>query len=139
ESGPVAIEDVRLGDRLWGYDLARRDRILTTVRAVRRAEADETLRLECGLRVTGGHPVHASGAWKHAADLRPADELTTNEGRRVSVGAIERLHGRVAVYDLTVDEPHNFFAAGVLVHNKDRPPMAELDDYWYVLWPKQPR
>src|SRR5207249_669219 len=120
--------------RLWGRDLDRGERVLTTVRHVRRAEAVQTLRLGCGLRVTGGHPVHASGGWKLARDLRESDELLRSDGGRMRAGKIERLTGRVAVYDLSVDEPHNFFAAGVLVHNKDRAPSPRLDDLWYVLW-----
>jgi hypothetical protein len=134
EAGPVAVEHVRAGDRLWGRDLRRGRRVLTTVRHVRRAEAVGTLRFGCGLRATGGHPVYASGEWKPAQNVGESDELLGPGGERIRAGKVERLAGRVAVYDLTVDEPHNFFAAGVLVHNKSRAPSPEHDDLWYVLW-----
>jgi len=43
----------------------------------------------------------------------------------------------VYVYDLTVDKPNNFFASGVLVHNKSVIVPSYLLDYWYDLWPLQ--
>jgi hypothetical protein len=134
ETGPVAIEEVRIGQRLWGYDFERRQRVLTTVRAVRRSEAAVTLRLACGLRLTGSHPVYASGRWMPARELTAADELLNASGQRVKVGAIEQVRGPVPVHDVTVDEPHNFFAEGVLVHNKSRGHWPHLDDLWYRLW-----
>jgi hypothetical protein len=134
ESGPVAVERVRVGDRLWAYDLQRSDRVLTTVRGVRPSEAEQTLRLGCGLRLTGDHPVYASGKWTPARSLTESDELLRFDGSRVAVGKAERINRAVTVYDVTVDEPHNFFAGGVLVHNKDRPYMPQLDDLWYRLW-----
>jgi hypothetical protein len=42
----VLIEETRVGDRPWGYDLKRGGRVLTTVRAIRPGEATETLRLD---------------------------------------------------------------------------------------------
>jgi hypothetical protein len=139
EAGPVAVEHVRVGDRLWGLDLGGGRRVLTTIRHVRRTEAVETLRFGCGLRATGGHPVYASGRWKLAQDVSESDELLGAAGQRIRAGKVERLTGRVAVYDLTVDGPHNYFAAGVLVHNKSRAPSPRLDDLWYVLWsPRKP-
>jgi hypothetical protein len=134
ETGAVAVEGVRVGDRLWGYDLQHGERVLTTVRDVRRAEVERTLRLACGLRLTGEHPVYASGKWTPAHSLKESDELLRSDGSRVAVGKVERVRGVVAVYDVTVDEPHNFFAAGVLVHNKDRPYVPKQDDLWYRLW-----
>jgi hypothetical protein len=134
EAGPLAVERARAGDRLWGYDLERGRRVLTTVRSVRRSEAGQTLRLGCGLRLTGDHPVYASGRWMPAKTLSETDELLRADGTRAAVGKIERVSGVVAVYDVTVDGPHNFFADGVLVHNKDRPYRPDLDDLWYRLW-----
>jgi hypothetical protein len=134
EHGPVRIEEVRPGDRVWGYDLKRGARVLTTVRAVRASEANETLRLGCGLRVTGDHPLYASGRWLPARQVTESDSLLSSAGETVPAGKIERIGGKVAVYDVTVDEPHNFFAAGVLVHNKSRDHWPHLDDLWYRLW-----
>jgi hypothetical protein len=134
ERGPVLIEKARVGDRLWGYDLKRGARVLTTIRAIRRGEANETLRLGCGLRLTGDHPLHASGQWVPARQLSEMDVLLRANGETSRVGKIEWLRERVAVHDVTVDEPHNFFAGGVLVHNKDRDYSPQLDDLWYRLW-----
>jgi hypothetical protein len=53
----------------------------------------------------------------------------------VPAGRPQRIEGTVEVFDLTVDAPHNFFAGGFLVHNKDRDYSPSIDDDWYVLWP----
>jgi hypothetical protein len=57
--------------------------------------------------------------------------------RRREAGEPECRSEAIAVYDLTVDGPHNFFAGGFLVHNKDvhRKYDPMLDDLWYRLWP----
>jgi hypothetical protein len=134
EHGPVPVEEARVGVRLWGHDLQRGARVLTPVRAIRRGEANQTFRLPCGLRVTGDHPLYASGRWLPARQLTESDRLLSASGESVPAGLIERIQGRVAVYDVTVDEPNNFFAAGVLVHNKSRDRWPHLDDLWYRLW-----
>ena len=47
---------------------------------------------------------------------------------------IEPVDEPTAVYDLTVDEPHNFFAGQILVHNKSRAWSPTLDDPWYFFF-----
>ena len=42
----------------------------------------------------------------------------------------------VDVYDLSVSGTHNYFAGGILVHNKSRSYWPGLDDPWYFFWPK---
>ena len=42
----------------------------------------------------------------------------------------------VDTYDLAVSGTHNYFAGGVLVHNKDRSYIPGIDDPWYFFWPR---
>jgi hypothetical protein len=134
ERGPVAIEQIRIGDRVWGYDLDSRRKVLVTVQAVWPGTARETL-VWGGLRVTGEHPLLASGTWKRAAAVLPEDRFLTTDGREVVAGEPECRSEAIAVYDLTVDGPHNFLAGGFLVHNKRRLYDPMLHDPWYRLWP----
>ncbi len=135
ERGPKAIEEVRVGDRVWGYDVMSRRRVLTTVRFVRVGEATQTLLFRDKLRVTAEHPLWV-GEWLPAARVGERDRLLDEGLRRVPAGRPRLVAGRVAVYDLSVDEPHSFFAAGYLVHNKKRLYSPALDDPWYDCWPE---
>lgn len=137
-AGPVPIERVRVGDRVWGFDPDTGARVLTTVRIVWPARAAETLVFGGTLRVTGTHPLFANGKWTAAADVRPADELLAADGSHVPAGEPRRVAGEIAVFDLTVDEPHTFFAGGFLVHNKkpSPPPPGDLTrTAYFQLWP----
>ncbi len=135
EKGPRPVEEVRVGDRVWGLDARARRKVLTAVQFIRVGEAQHTVLLAGRLRVTAEHPVWV-GAWRQAGHVGAQDRLLDEGGRRVPAGEPRWLSGRVQVFDLTVDEPHCFFAAGLLVHNKSRRYSPRLDDPWYDLWPE---
>lgn len=131
--GPVAVENVREGDQVWSFELGQR--VPTTVRLIRRDVAQETLLFGRTLRVTAEHPVHAGGDWKQARSIVPEDLLLTADLKAVAAGTPRLLTERIEIFDLTVDEPHNYFAGGFLVHNKSRLWTPSMDDVWYQLWP----
>ncbi len=131
EAGRRAIEPIREGDRLWGYD--GKERVLTTVRLIRKGTAKRTLVFGDGLRVTPEHPLWASGEWKPAATVGARERLLDTRLRQIEAGTPRIVNERIDVYDLTVDGPHCFFAGGFLVHNKDRAYWPKLDDPWYLL------
>jgi hypothetical protein len=58
------------------------------------------------------------------------------DGKSKPLAVPQKVRGALAVYDITVDEPHNYFAGGILVHNKSRDYSPHLDDPWYQLWPQ---
>ncbi|MBI5724742.1 MAG: hypothetical protein HZA50_12335 [Planctomycetes bacterium] len=129
--GGVAVEKLAEGDHVWAYDLQRKQRVTATVRTIRVSERDEVMAVGNCLRVTGEHPVWAGGQWKRADTIVVGDVLQGPDGV-VKLDAAPRLvRGKVAVFDVTVDGPHNFFAGGLLVHNKDRGWSKDLDDAWY--------
>lgn len=139
ETGPVAIETVRVGDRIRGFDPDAGKQVWVTVKAVWPARAGETLVLGDTLRVTGNHPLYANGAWKDAAAVKPTDTLLTTEGKKIPAGEPKRVVRPVDVFDLTVDGPHTFFAGGFLVHNKSvafRPSDLSRTQY-FLLWPEE--
>ncbi|MCE9560592.1 MAG: sigma-70 family RNA polymerase sigma factor [Planctomycetes bacterium] len=136
EAGSVRIEDVGVGDRIWGYDPVAAKRVLTTVRGVTTNVAGTTLSFGGTLRVTGNHPVYVNGKWKRADAVAPNDTLLTETGLAVRAGVPKQVRGAIEVFDLTVDEPHTYFAGGFLVHNKDR--MVRFTpnlSAYYQLWP----
>jgi hypothetical protein len=131
EKGLRAIETLREGDRVWGYDGTKR--VLTTIRLVRKGLAERTL-VFGGLRVTADHPLWANGVWKPAGLVTPTDRLLDGRLRQKAAGLPRTIEEAIGVYDLTLDAPHCFFAGGLLVHNKDRSYWPKVDDPWFNLW-----
>jgi intein/homing endonuclease len=82
-----------------------------------------TLLVNGTLRATPNHPFFANGRWVTAGELGVGDILleASEDGRtvvRVPVRSIERLPGGVEVFNLEVAGVHDYFADGLLVHNK---------------------
>ena len=124
--GARLIEDLRPGDPVTCREGTG------FVTAVARAQVVEHLELSLAdgrvLRVTAAHPLAVTGGWRRAGRLRPGDAVV---GGRIA--AVRAVRGPVPVYDLTVAPHANFFAEGVLVHNKKfatPPERRELVGVW---------
>lgn len=129
--GDLPIEAIQIGQRVWSYDHERQQLCIGFVsRVFQHVNAlIGSLRMSAGreLRLTQEHPVYASSrdAYVPASELGAADTvllLSLYEGRSVVSGAVLRSFDgafeKGTVYNLTVDGLHNYFAGGVLVHNK---------------------
>ncbi len=134
--GLVAVEEVRIGDHVQGYDLTSRKCTFNHVEMVRRSRATKSMQIIGSLRLTGAHPVYTAEGWKPASQLNSSDKVFT-DALRFEMGTHAIIEEQVDVYDLAVSGTHNFFAGGILVHNKDRAYSPALDDPWYFFWPKQ--
>lgn len=95
------------------------------------------------IRCTGNHPFYikgigyykASGFYKEAQHLKKGDTVVARshewEWEPDTILSVEKVPANETVYDIEVEDNHNFFANGVLVHNshlgifddllKDRP------------------
>ncbi len=136
-AGDRPIESLRIGESVWGYDIMNGVKVRTAVRSIRHGVASNILAFHDTLFVTPTHPVFSAGTWKSASDVSANDLLLTDDLRHISAGPLESRSDVTEVYDLTVDDPHNFFAGGFLVHNKSRPYSPRIDDIWYILWPDE--
>lgn len=132
-TGLRPIERIQVGDEVESYDEATGQRVTSRVQAVTQSIAEHTLRIG-KLRVTASHPIYVGGKWKAAGALTVTDRIIGDNLQPRNVGPIQTVAGRVDVYDLTVSGTHNFFADGVLVHNKSIAWTAERFVPWYVLW-----
>lgn len=137
--GEVAAGSLVVGDRVESVEIATGRPVTGTIVRIRRA------RRECiGLRWHGGtlvctpdHPLY-SPEW---AAYRPASDWLTGDARLllarsgevtevVAVESGEAFAGMHDVIDLTLaDEPRNFSAAGIIVHNKSDYGPGELSGY----------
>lgn len=125
--GARSIGALAPGDRVWSVDVAGGRREAATVVALRRARREcVALRWEGGeLVCTPDHPVFDP----ELGDYRPARDWVRGAARQVlrcddvalavEVVEVRAEVGEREVVDITLAEgPHNFIAAGVVVHNK---------------------
>lgn len=136
--GELPAGEVAVGEEVWSIDVATGQRVAATVVQVRRATREcLALRWQGGSLVcTPDHPLYSpeTGAYRPASDwvTGPARTLliAAEDGVRVvAVEASETFAGVHEVIDLTLDrDPHNFVAAGVVVHNKSPAPDIDTDE-----------
>lgn len=121
--GPVPIEALREGILINSYDVARQRVVQTRVRRVHARDAERLIRLTlstgAALDTTPEHPffLPALGEFRTAALLQPGDWLLTDTGAAATVVSTEERSEHATVYNLSVGEPHTYFAGSVLVHN----------------------
>ena len=117
-----AIEQIRIGDKVLGWDTEARTQVEAEVSKVFHHSAKEM----CGyivvingaVGVTPEHPLYANLEWVDVGYLRPGDVLMRPDGLPVMVRTIEMFEERRPVYHLhTSHETHNYFAGGILAHN----------------------
>jgi hypothetical protein len=128
-SGTTAIEALEIGDLVLAYD-ERAARVVVrpvTATFVHQDHPIGVLTTSDGrnLGVTANHPIYVpdEGRYADAGELRGDERLlglhpgaritsTIAAGYAIAPGALE------TVYNITVAGEHNYFAEGVLVHNK---------------------
>jgi hypothetical protein len=129
--GRRPIEDIEVGDEVVSFDLTTRRCVTRRVGRVLRTRAAEVLRVEAGEHaiagVTAEHPFYdtAAGAYLRTCELTMRSRLlvTAGDGEMADrpLGAISRVPAKaeVEVFNLTIEgEEQNYFAEGILVHNK---------------------
>jgi len=126
--GPRRIDQLAVGDEVWSWSVARRALVVGRVSAVMASEVDRLFRVEAGELVVEGvtenHPFFdpTTGQWRPVRELQRGSPLLgwlgRGEARAVEVTAVAERAERATVYDLTIEGEHDFFAEGLLVHNK---------------------
>ena len=119
-TGARPIEELGAGDVVWSKapdgTLAR-----STVVSVYESRTFHHLRFTFAggrqLEVTATHPLATEAGWTQAEDVAMGQEVTGRFGNLYTTD-VETVVAWRAVYDLTVEPHSNFFANGVLVHNK---------------------
>ncbi|MBX7194775.1 MAG: Hint domain-containing protein [Sandaracinaceae bacterium] len=130
--GRRPIEDLAVGDTVFAYDTERAVIVERPVVDVLRTRSRELLSLRAGELVIAGvtseHPFWdtRSSRWVRAEDLALGHHLLgwlgAGETRALPISELrrEKVYGEVEVFNITVGggEEHNYFAEGLLVHNK---------------------
>ncbi len=139
--GEVAIETLQVGQPVLAFDEASGAVVQSHVTAVFRHEESRLGQLSLGdgqvLRVTAEHPIYcpSSRRYRPAGELQAGDALLRLLPAQASDGAqraaqlkqtrlqaaLSPLPETQTVYNLSVATYENYFADGVLVHNKSFP------------------
>lgn len=125
-SGPRPIESLVAGDLVISKS-ATGERTHGAVVRTLVGNRERHLQLRVGtyeLAVTADHPLATELGWVLAGALEAGDRVWTDEGLR-SVLSIAHVESASQVVDLTVEPDANFYAAGVLVHNKTPPRLTD--------------
>lgn len=130
------IENVKTGDSI----LTRVSPSLTKLVSAKITATHQTtspgyLIINGTLKVTDNHLLFINNHWQVARAVQIGDELSGADGQPVKVVSLEYLRGITAVYNLTTDVYHTFFADGVYVHNeKGGEPRDNFADtaYWNI-------
>jgi hypothetical protein len=126
------IEDLAVGDTVFSYDLARACIVERPVTDLLRSTSREIFSVRAGelsiAGVTAEHPFWdtRSESWVKASQLALGHSvlgwLGAGDTRALPVDALARVRtqAEVEVFNITVGggEEHNYFAEGILVHNK---------------------
>jgi hypothetical protein len=124
------IEDIHVGDRVMSYDttLGRMTSSEVT-KTFAHPAVEGTVLINGKLRATPNHPFYVGGQWKRADELAAGDPLLTLDPRAGegsmqmvvapdTVTSLAMMPGTLETYNLEVAGEHDYFAGGVLVHNK---------------------
>jgi len=116
-NGLVNIEDINEGDIVQSLD--ERTGIIEPRMAYQtaaHANYPGYLEVNGRLRITANHLIYTTRGLVAATNLSVGDKMMTLAGTEV-VASIGRIPELVTVYNFDVEDNHNYFADGILVHN----------------------
>jgi hypothetical protein len=127
------IEDIQIDDMVFAHD--GKQVVPAPVFALIRPPKKSVYKLVFSdgntLTLTDSHPIASLQGWKsispeatkrenpdlQVTPLQVGDSIHTIDGE-ATLTSITPMPGKVPVFNITVGEPHTFYAGGVLVHNK---------------------
>jgi hypothetical protein len=124
--GDKPIETIEAGDVVYAYDVAAGRLVPEPVERTKRRSnkrvATLTFSSGASVDVTSNHPFFSAGVgrWVEAGRLATGDRVLELHGDHLEEAVLVRktaFDRAVEVYDLTIPKHHDYFAAGVLVHN----------------------
>ena len=112
-----AVEAVCAGDVVLSYRAEAKSFASSRVVETHKSTSRELVAINREYVVTASEPLFNGDRWITAGDLKAGDCLR-GQGGQVVVKSVERLRQRATVYNLNVEPHHNYYACGLLVHNK---------------------
>lgn len=121
------ISEIEAGEKILAFDENENSLSVCKVMRVFKNPPQDYLKIvldnDVLIKVTSHHHLFADRGWTKAGDIRVDDLLlycddTSKHLTRQRVSQISKESAAEDVYDLSVEDHHNYFAEGVLAHNK---------------------
>ena len=125
ENGFKNIEDIKIGDKVYSYNLDNNSLELKKVLNTIKSNTIDTYKATIGGKTVEMSPKHQlyiiDKGWVRAYDLNVNDKLLDVNGKQVSISKIEyiKYDSPIDTYNLTIEGNNNYFVTDiqVLVHN----------------------
>ena len=125
ENGFKNIEDIKIGDKVYSYNLNNNSLELKKVLNTIKSNTIDTYKATIGGKTVEMSPKHQlyiiDKGWVRAYDLNVNDKLLDVNGKQVSISKIEyiKYDSPIDTYNLTIEGNNNYFVTDiqVLVHN----------------------
>ena len=126
EYGIKKIEEIKAGDKIYGYDEIKKENILKSVQAVYLHTTDLLVKIKTKKDIiftTPEHPFYVNGQYILAGFLNTNMKLTDFEGKEVEILEIEiiKYQKEQKVYNFSVEGTRNYYVGEerLLNHNLD--------------------
>lgn len=135
-NGKKAIETLKEGDKVYSYDLDKQELILSTINKmlIHKGNPNKSLKVtltdDTELYVTENHPIYNlnSKSYKPIGEFTINDRLINSKKEIVGIKKIEQVEDFGTTYNFSLNgELKNYFANGILVHNKDATDLCGAD------------
>ncbi|MEM9088077.1 MAG: Hint domain-containing protein [Cyanobacteria bacterium P01_F01_bin.53] len=127
-AGHTPIEQLQPGDRITGLNFSTHQMEAEELGDIQVLHSPDYYLINGSIKVTETHPFYVQGTnlqqeteWSltKVQDLKVGDALLGENDAQVVVTSIDHIDEPLTVYNLlSVTPDHNFYAGGVLVHNK---------------------
>ena len=129
ENGFKNIEDIKIGDKVYSYNLNNNSLELKKVLNTIKSNTIDTYKVTIGGKTVEMSPKHQlyiiDKGWVRAYNLNVNDKLLDVNGKQVSISKIEykKYDSPIDTYNLTIEGNNNYFVTDiqVLVHNAGSP------------------
>ncbi len=129
ETGFKNIEDIKIGDKVYSYNLNNNSLELKKVLNTIKSNTIDTYKVTIGGKTVEMSPKHQlyiiDKGWVRAYNLNVNDKLLDVNGKQITISKIEykKYDSPIDTYNLTIEGNNNYFVTDiqVLVHNAPSP------------------
>ena len=129
ENGFKNIEDIKIGDKVYSYNLNNNSLELKKVLNTIKSNTIDTYKVTIGGKTVEMSPKHQlyiiDKGWVRAYNLNVNDKLLDVNGKQITISKIEykKYDSPIDTYNLTIEGNNNYFVTDiqVLVHNAKSP------------------